>query len=97
MFPARDSQLRPANMRALVLKVQQHPQFEARVRDSELDSVIPRLLLCIINPWVIIDVKNAPHFVVTQVCVLGGFRRVFGILFLFGRSGNQGLGHASGT
>jgi len=68
--PAQVLYLGTVNVCALILKVQQRPQFEAGIRDGQFDAIGPGLILGFRNQRVLINVEYAPYFFVLLVVVL---------------------------
>jgi len=57
-------------MGALIAKMQQRPQFEARVRDRNLDTILSSLLLGFGHEAVFIYVEHTPDMVIVLILVL---------------------------
>jgi hypothetical protein len=91
VVPASALNFMPFYMSVLILKVQQHPKLETRIRDRDLYAIVAGLLLCFREERVNVNVKNASDCVVLQILIFSLLRGLFGSPLKLGRSLDQRL------
>jgi len=84
----------PLKVGGLVLEVQQRPEFEARIRDRQVDAIVARLLAGVRKVRMGVDIEDAPDFVVGQERIAPAPRLPLRLLLALGGEFDQGLGYA---
>src|ERR1035441_8272729 len=87
----------PLNVGALIAKVQQCPQFKTRIGNRQLDPVGSGLLLCFRDQSMLVDIKNTPDLIVSEVRVPLAPCKPLGVFLLLNSPLYQSLWHAART